>query len=238
MPGGTHGIAISHATGQGFTDDGENGQAVAFDLKTLKVVSQDPGRQGRRCDHARSGHRPRLRHQRRFRHDHGGRPEDRQGGRQPQGRREAGIRRLRRQGLRLCERREDKRELLKIDARTNQIVARWPTPDCESPHGLAVDAAGHRAFMGCLNSVMMVVDTETGRLVAKLADRQGQRRGGLGRQAQAGVQLQRQGRDPQRLPAGLAGPLRRAGARSRPRSAPAPWTWTRRPAACSSPPPR
>ncbi|MDE2462508.1 MAG: hypothetical protein KGO02_02155, partial [Alphaproteobacteria bacterium] len=37
MPGGTHGIAISHATNQGFTDDGEAGEAVAFNLKTLKV---------------------------------------------------------------------------------------------------------------------------------------------------------------------------------------------------------
>jgi DNA-binding beta-propeller fold protein YncE len=63
---------------------------------------------------------------------------------------------------------EEKRDLLKIDARTNTIVARWATPDCESPHGLAVDAVGRRAFMGCINSVMMVVDTQSGRLVAKL----------------------------------------------------------------------
>src|SRR5579872_7625836 len=38
MPGGTHGIAISHAAGLGYTDDGRAGEAVAFSLKTLKVV--------------------------------------------------------------------------------------------------------------------------------------------------------------------------------------------------------
>lgn len=42
MPGGTHGIAVSTATGQGFTDDGQKGEAVAFDLKTLKVTRHLP----------------------------------------------------------------------------------------------------------------------------------------------------------------------------------------------------
>ena len=62
----------------------------------------------------------------------------------------------------------EKRDLLKIDAKTNEVVARWPTPDCERPHGLALDAEHHRAFMGCVNSMMMVVDTRSGALVAKL----------------------------------------------------------------------
>jgi DNA-binding beta-propeller fold protein YncE len=40
MPGGTHGVAISHATGKGYTDDGKTGVAVAFDLQTLKAVKR------------------------------------------------------------------------------------------------------------------------------------------------------------------------------------------------------
>jgi YVTN family beta-propeller protein len=40
MPGGTHGVAISHATGKGYTDDGKAGVVVEFDLKTLKVVKR------------------------------------------------------------------------------------------------------------------------------------------------------------------------------------------------------
>ncbi len=40
IAGGTHGSAISAATGQGFTDDGRNGLAIVYDLKTLKITRQ------------------------------------------------------------------------------------------------------------------------------------------------------------------------------------------------------
>src|SRR5579863_8847641 len=39
MPGGSHGIGIVAAAGKGYTDDGEAGQAVAFDLTTLRPES-------------------------------------------------------------------------------------------------------------------------------------------------------------------------------------------------------
>ena len=45
IAGGTHGTAVSTATGQGFTDDGRNGKAVAFDLETLKVIKEIPADQ-------------------------------------------------------------------------------------------------------------------------------------------------------------------------------------------------
>ncbi len=38
MPGGSHGIGIVTAQGKGYTDDGTAGEAVAFDLKTLKTA--------------------------------------------------------------------------------------------------------------------------------------------------------------------------------------------------------
>src|SRR5262249_53148844 len=40
MPGGTHGIGIVAAAGKGYTDDGEAGQAIAFDLKTFKTIKR------------------------------------------------------------------------------------------------------------------------------------------------------------------------------------------------------
>src|SRR5258708_6208049 len=43
IPGGSHGIAISHATGQGYTAAGRSGQVVVFDLKTLTITTQIPG---------------------------------------------------------------------------------------------------------------------------------------------------------------------------------------------------
>ena len=45
FPGGTHGTAISHATGQGFTDDGKAGIVGVFDLATLKVKKTIPAAQ-------------------------------------------------------------------------------------------------------------------------------------------------------------------------------------------------
>ena len=42
LPGGTHGIAFSRATGTGFTDDGKAGAAAVFDLKTLKILATVP----------------------------------------------------------------------------------------------------------------------------------------------------------------------------------------------------
>jgi DNA-binding beta-propeller fold protein YncE len=64
---------------------------------------------------------------------------------------------------------EEKRDLLKIDAHTNAVVARWSTPDCASPHGLAMDRVGRRLFMGCVNAKMMVIDADNGRLVTELS---------------------------------------------------------------------
>lgn len=62
----------------------------------------------------------------------------------------------------------EKSDLLRVDARTAAITARWPIPDCKSPHGLAVDATRGRVFVGCVNAKMMVVDARTGRVVAEL----------------------------------------------------------------------
>jgi len=59
-------------------------------------------------------------------------------------------------------------DLIKIDAKTNRVLGHWPTPGCTSPHGLAVDPRTHRAFMGCANAVLMVIDSNSGRVAARL----------------------------------------------------------------------
>jgi len=63
----------------------------------------------------------------------------------------------------------DKREIQRIDTRTATVEASWSIAACESPHGLAIDAASHRLFSTCLNSKMFVVDDEDGRIVAILS---------------------------------------------------------------------
>ena len=167
IPGGTHGIAVSHATGQGFTDDGGKGAAVAFDLKTLKVLKQIPADQ----DADAIARDPVTGRVFVMEGDPGAitviDPKTNQAVTSIKAGEKLEYAAADGEGF-LYVAGEAKRDLLKIDARTNTIVARWATPDCQSPHGLAVDAASHRAFMGCINSVMMVVDTQSGRLVAKL----------------------------------------------------------------------
>ncbi|MDB5725932.1 MAG: YncE family protein [Novosphingobium sp.] len=167
IAGGTHGTAISLATGQGFTDDGKNGQVVAFDLKTLKVTHQitadmdadaivfdkatghvfviegDPGAITV-VDPATDAAIANIKVGEKLEY---GTPDDK--------------------GM-IYVAGEANSDLVKIDTRTNRVVAHFPTPDCVSPHGVAIDKVGRRLFMGCTNSVMMVIDADTGRVVAKL----------------------------------------------------------------------
>ncbi len=167
IPGGTHGIAISQATGQGFTDDGDAGVARAFDLKTLKagqtykaeddadgvaldpvtghvfVVDSDPGKLTvidpvRREVIATIDAKSKLEFA----------VADGRGSLFVNG---AGT-----------------REVLKIDTRSNAVAARYAVPNCENPHGLAMDVAGRRLFVSCVNSRLVVVDADSGKEVATL----------------------------------------------------------------------
>jgi YVTN family beta-propeller protein len=168
----THGIGISTANGRGYTDDSEAGTASAFDLATLKpvktikagsdadAIAVDPvsghvivinGDSGTvtvidpKTDAALATV------------ELGGKLEyavaDGAGSVFING---AG-----------------KREIIRFDMATNTAAARYPVPDCESPHGLAIDRATKRLFSSCVNGVLMVVDAGTGRIVAKLPIGQG-----------------------------------------------------------------
>jgi len=63
---------------------------------------------------------------------------------------------------------KDRREVVRIDIASGALDAHWPIPDCESPHGMAIDAAAHRLFSSCVNGRMMVLDTDKGTVVANL----------------------------------------------------------------------
>lgn len=167
IAGGTHGAAVSLSTGQGFTDDGRGGKAIAFDLRTLKVthiIPADVDADAIALDRL-TGHLFIIE----------GDPEaitviD--------PKTDAPVATIK-AGEKLEYAVSDDAgsiyiagngsgDVLKIDARSNKLVAHWPTTGCTSPHGLAVDSHAHRLFMGCVNNVMMVVDSSTGRTVAKL----------------------------------------------------------------------
>jgi DNA-binding beta-propeller fold protein YncE len=167
IPGGTHGIGISHSTGKGFTDDGKAGQAVAFDLKTLKVTKQIPA-----ADDADAiAMEPVTGHV--FVMDGDSKkvtvvdPHSDNVAATIDGGEKLEYGAADGKGFFFISG-AGSRDFIKIDARTNTVVAHYPTPDCTSPHGLALDLANHRAFMGCINSQLMVLDTDDGHVVAKL----------------------------------------------------------------------
>lgn len=62
----------------------------------------------------------------------------------------------------------DKAQIAAIDTKTNTVTAHWPLSGCTNPHGLAVDAAGRRIFSSCPNGKLMVVNADTGAIVAVL----------------------------------------------------------------------
>ena len=63
---------------------------------------------------------------------------------------------------------EDKSEVVVIDTSKHEVVARWPLAPGEEPSGIALDARHHRLFAGCHNHMMMMLDTETGKVIANV----------------------------------------------------------------------
>jgi len=58
------------------------------------------------------------------------------------------------------------REVLVIDARSSQEIARWKL-QCLQPLGLAIDRQHRRLFVSCLQD-LLVLDAQTGQLVARI----------------------------------------------------------------------
>jgi YVTN family beta-propeller protein len=167
FPGGTHGIAISSKTNQGYTDDGKAGTAVAFDLKSFKPskpIAAAP-------DADAIIYEPVTGHIYVINGDSGSitviDPD-----------KNAAIATID-VGAKLEPGVADgagslfingvvNNEIVKIDARTNKIESHWAMPTCSQPHGLAIDPKTRRLFATCTNSVMVVVDADSGSNVATL----------------------------------------------------------------------
>jgi YVTN family beta-propeller protein len=61
---------------------------------------------------------------------------------------------------------EDKNEIVRLDAKAHTATATWPLTGCDSPSGLAIDAAGGRLFSVCDGKKMIVTDAKTGASLA------------------------------------------------------------------------
>lgn len=167
MPGGTHGIAISHTAGIGYTDDGRAGEAVAFDLKSLKAIKRLKAAEdadGIVLDPA-SGHVFVI---------------DGDSGKLTviDPRKNAVIATIDAGGGvefgasgnngKFYVNGAEKNEIVRIDTSTNKVDAHWPMAACMRPHGLAIDRKTHRLFSTCSNKVMVVMDADDGHIVTTL----------------------------------------------------------------------
>ena len=165
---GVHGIAVALEFGRGFITEDEANRVTIFDLKTLKKIGS--AKTGQNPDaiiydpaskrvFAFSGHdgtataidaatgtvvgTVEL----------GGSPEfaaaDRQG--------------------HVYNNLEDKNEVVEIDSKALKILNRWPLAPGESPSAMAIDLRHRRLFVGCHNKMMVVMDADTGKVVANPA---------------------------------------------------------------------
>jgi len=167
FPGGTHGIAISRKTNQGYTDDGKTGTAIAFDLKSFKPskpIAAAP-------DADAIIYEPVTGHIYVINGDSGSLtvidPDTNSAvatidvGAQLEPGVADGAGSLFVNGV-------ANNEIVRINVRTNKVEAHWAMPTCRKPHGLAIDPKTRRLFATCANSVMVVVDADSGSNVATL----------------------------------------------------------------------
>jgi len=160
-----HGVALVPELGRGFISDGDAGQVVIFDLKTLKTIGQvkadqdadsilyDPASKRLFCfngepnsatviDPATGSVVTTL--------ALGGAPEQAVADGK---------------GM-IFDNLEDKNEVIAIDTRTLKITARWPVAPAGQPVSMAMDRRTRRLFIGGRNPKLLVMmDADMGRIL-------------------------------------------------------------------------
>ncbi len=63
---------------------------------------------------------------------------------------------------------EDRNEIAVVDAHVLRVVRRWPLAPCTASTGLALDPTHDRLFSACRDGTMTVLDTGSGRVVARI----------------------------------------------------------------------
>jgi len=63
---------------------------------------------------------------------------------------------------------EDKSEVVVIDSGKHEVIAQWSLAPGEEPTGIALDAAHHRLFATCHNKMMVMLDSETGKVLTNV----------------------------------------------------------------------
>jgi DNA-binding beta-propeller fold protein YncE len=60
----------------------------------------------------------------------------------------------------------DKNQIVEFDGKTLKVLHRWPLAPGEGPSGLAIDRKNRRLFSVCDNQKMVVMDADTGKVIA------------------------------------------------------------------------
>ena len=164
---GVHGIAVAEKLGKGFTSNGRDDSVTIFDLKTLKRISDV--KVGKNPDaiiyDAASNHVFTF---------NGGSSDttviDADSGKvagtialggKPEFATVDG------KGT-VFVNIEDKSEVAQIDSKKLVVKTRWSIAPGEEPSGMAIDLKNHRLFIVCGNKKMIVLNAETGKVVADL----------------------------------------------------------------------
>lgn len=63
---------------------------------------------------------------------------------------------------------EDTSSVVVIETATHKIVNTWPIAPGEEASGLAIDLANHRLFIGCSNSMMVMMDSTSGKVLGSV----------------------------------------------------------------------
>ena len=160
-----HGVALVPELGRGFISDGDAGEVVIFDLKTLKAIGRvktdrdsdsilyDPASKRIFCFNGEPNTATVI---------------DPATGKVVStlalgGAAEQAV--ADGKGM-IYDNLEDKNEVIAIDSRALKITARWPVAPAGQPVSIAMDRQQRRLFIGARNpSVFVVMDADTGKLI-------------------------------------------------------------------------
>jgi DNA-binding beta-propeller fold protein YncE len=162
---GVHGIALAPDLGLGFTSNGGENTSTIVNLATLKPVGK-----------VKTGENPDAilyepAHQEVYTFNGRGGTATVYGARSAavvatiplKGKPEAAVHDA--AGGRIYVNIEDTGEVAAIDTAAHTVASRWTLSGCQSPSGIALDAARHHTYSVCDNGVMVALDTTSGRVV-------------------------------------------------------------------------
>ncbi|MFL6689605.1 MAG: YncE family protein [Alphaproteobacteria bacterium] len=165
FPGGTHGSAV--AGSMAYTDDGQAGMAAAFDPASLRVVKQIPAA----VDADGIVYDPASGHLFVINGDSGSITviDPKSNTAVATIKIGAGLEAAETDGKgKLFVDGVEQHDLIAVDTRSNAVLAHYAMPNCQRPHGIAIDAEARRVFVTCINKLMVVIDADKGTNIAEL----------------------------------------------------------------------